>query len=91
MLGEWWIANPAGGTANYEPAEASAHVPGALQESSSGEFALENKTPHHRQRPTRITREQPHANRPLDGTDPPRTEPVDEHGRSVNNHLALFG
>ena len=41
MIGEWWLANPAEDTANYEPPEASVRVPGALREISSGEFALE--------------------------------------------------
>ena len=41
MLGEWWIANPTDNTTDYEPPEASARVPGTLQEISSGKFALE--------------------------------------------------
>ena len=90
MPAEWRLANLAGDIANDEPPEASGRVPDALREISSTEFALETK-PRDRQRPTRITCQQPHANLRLDGLDPPRTEPVDEQSRSVNNHLALFG
>lgn len=91
MLAEWRLANPADDTANDEPPETSVRVPSTLQKTSSGKCALETKTPNHRQRTTGITRQWPQAYRHLDGLDQPRTEPVDEQGRSVNNHLALFG
>ena len=41
MLGQWWVANPADETDNYEPPGPSERLPGTLREVSGRKFALE--------------------------------------------------